>query len=160
LKSPQSLVNGRCRGLSHLPIATRQICGARRGPHSVPAFWDWIRSTLAQIVETNEKDCRAVIEMLAAQLVKYFGAPDLATASLAAEEEIGFVASLCDHSPGVLVAVTRSHENGTIREQFRTLRSRGGAGHTNAFEFFEVVGDDEVPAEHLDLVGLEKGAHR
>ena len=42
------------------------------------------RSTLAQIVETNEKDRRAVIEMLAAQLDKYFGAPDLATASLAA----------------------------------------------------------------------------
>jgi hypothetical protein len=117
------------------------------------------RSTLAQIVETNEKDRRAVVEMLAAQLVKCFGAPDLATASLAAEE-IGFVASLCDHSPGVLVAVTRSHENGTIREQFRTLRSRGAAEHTNAFEFLEVVGDDEVPAEHLDLAGLEKGAHR
>ena len=118
------------------------------------------RSTLAQIVETNEKDRRAAIDMLAAQLVKYFGAPDLATASLAAEEEIGFVASLCDHSPGVLVAVTRSHENGTIREQFRTLRPRDRAGHTNAFEFFEVVGDDEVSAEHLDLAGLVKGAHR
>jgi hypothetical protein len=98
--------------------------------------------------------------MLALQLVKCFGAPDLATARLAAEEEIGFVASLCDHSPGVLVAVTRSHENGTIREQFRTLRLRDAVGHTNAFEFFEVVGDDEVPAEHLDLAGLEKGAHR
>jgi hypothetical protein len=118
------------------------------------------RSTLAQIVETNEKDCRAVIEMLAAQLVKYFGAPDLATARPAAEEEIGFVVSLCDHSPGVLVAVTRSHENGTIREQFRTLRLRDAVGHTNAFELFEVVGDDEVPAEHLDLARLEKGAHR
>ena len=134
--------------------------GAGRIPAGFLGLDSLGRSTLAQIVETNEKDRRAVIEMLAAQLVKYFGAPDLATASLAAEEEIGFVASLCDHSPDVLVAVTRSHENGTIREQFRTLRSRGGAEHTNAFEFFEVVGDDEVPAEHLDLAGLEKGAHR
>jgi Family of unknown function (DUF6505) len=117
------------------------------------------RSTLAQIVEASEKDRRAVVEMLAAQLVAHFGAPDLATARLAAEEETSFAASLCDHSPGVLVAVTRSHENGTIREAFRTLRPREGAAHTRAFEFLEVVGDDDVPGEHLDLARLEKGAH-
>jgi hypothetical protein len=117
------------------------------------------RSTLVQIVEASEKDRRAVVEMLAAQLVAHFGAPDLAAACLAAEEETSFAASLCDHSPGVLVAVTRSHENGTIREIFRTLRPRDGAGHTSAFEFMEVVGDDDVPSEHLDLASLEKGAH-
>ncbi len=117
------------------------------------------RSTLAQIVEANEKGRRAVVEMLAAQLVKCFGAPDLATARLAAEEEASFVASLCDHPPGVLVAVTRSHENGTIREAFRTLRPRDGAGHTRAFEFLEVCGDDDASSEHLDLAALEKGAH-
>ncbi len=117
------------------------------------------RSTLAQIVEASEKDRRTVVEMLAAQLVAHFGAPDLATARLAAEEETSFAASLCDHSPGVLVAVTRSHENGTIREAFRTLRPREGAAHTRAFEFLEVVGDDDVPGEHLDLARLEKGAH-
>jgi hypothetical protein len=117
------------------------------------------RSTLVQIVEASEKDRRAVVEMLAAQLIAHFGAPDLAAARLAAEEETSFAASLCDHSPGVLVAVTRSHENGTIREIFRTLRPRDGAGHTSAFEFMEVVGDDDVPSEHLDLASLEKGAH-
>jgi hypothetical protein len=104
------------------------------------------RSTLVQIVE-----------MLAAQLVAHFGAPDLAAAHLAAEEETSFAASLCDHSPGVLVAVTRSHENGTIREIFRTLRPRDGAGHASAFEFLEVIGEDDVPNEHLDLASLEKG---
>src|ERR1700674_2083894 len=69
------------------------------------------RSTLAQIVEASEKDRRAVVEMLAAQLVAHFGAPDLATARVAAEEETSFAASLCDHAVGVLVAVTRSHES-------------------------------------------------
>src|ERR1700733_180519 len=108
-------------------------------------------STLAQIVETNENERCAVVELLAVQLVKRFGAPDLATARMAAEDEIDFVMSLCDHPPGVLVAVTRSHENGTIREAFRTLRPREGAGHTRAFEFLEVVGEDDVPSEHLDL---------
>jgi hypothetical protein len=116
------------------------------------------RSTLVQIVEVNEGDYRAVVELLAAQLVARFGAPDLATARLAAEEETSFAASLCDHSPGVLVAVTRSHENGTIREVFRTLRPRNGAGHARAFDFLQVVGEDDVPVEHFDLTALNEGA--
>jgi hypothetical protein len=116
------------------------------------------RSTLAQIVEANEADRRAAVEMLAAQLVTHFGAPDDATARLAADEEIDFAASLCGPSPGVLIAVTRRLENGAIREEFRTLRPREGAGHARAFEFLEVVGEDAAPDEHLDLAGL-KGAH-
>jgi hypothetical protein len=118
------------------------------------------RSTLAQIVETHEKDRETVVELLAQQLVRRFGAPDLATARMAAEEETGFVASLCDHPPGVLIAVTRRHEDGAIREEFRTLRPRGREDHGRAFEFLEVTGEDDVPGEHLDLAGLEKGAHR
>jgi Family of unknown function (DUF6505) len=115
------------------------------------------RSTLAQIVEASEVDRRTAVEMLAAQLVTHFGAPDDATARLAADEEVDFAASLCGHSPGVLIAVTRRLENGTIREEFRTLRPREGAGHARAFEFLEVVGEDAAPDEHLDLAGL-KGA--
>ncbi len=118
------------------------------------------RSTLAQIVETHEKDRQAVVELLARQLVRRFAAPNVDIARLAAEEEIGFVASLCDHPPGVLVAVTRRHEGVVIREGFRTLRPRGGAPHARSFDFLEVVGDDDVPAEHLDLDGLEKEARR
>ena len=114
------------------------------------------RSTLAQIIETHEKDRRTVVEMLALQLVRRFGAPDLAIARLAAEEETGFVASLCDHPPGVLVAVTRRYAEGAIREEFRTLRPRDGALHARAFEFLEVVGEEDGSGEHL--TGLEKGA--
>ena len=117
------------------------------------------RSTLAQIVEASEADRRSVVEMLAEQLVEGFGAPNIVTARLAAEEEIEFVASLCDHPPGVLVAVTRRLEDGAIREAFRTLRPREGAGHSRAFEFLEVVGEDATPEEHFDLAGLGKGAH-
>jgi hypothetical protein len=118
------------------------------------------RSTLTQIVEANQRDRRDVVDRLAAQLVAHFGAPDLATARAAAEEEAGFAASLCDHPPDTLVAVTRSHENGAIRELFRTLRPRDGTGHASAFEFLEVVGDEDVPAEHVDLAGLGHGAGR
>ncbi|MGZ5837703.1 MAG: DUF6505 family protein, partial [Xanthobacteraceae bacterium] len=97
------------------------------------------RSTLAQVVEASERDRRDVVETLAAQLVKRFGAPDLATAHVAAEEETAFAASLCDHSPGALMAVTRSHGNREIREAFRILRPRDGAGHARAFEFLTVI---------------------
>jgi len=116
------------------------------------------RSTLAQIIETHEKDRETVVELLAQQLVRRFGAPDLATARLAAEEETGFVASLCDHPPGVLIAVTRRYEDGAIREEFRTLRPRGGEGHARAFDFLEVTDEDDAPVERLDLAALDKGA--
>jgi hypothetical protein len=118
------------------------------------------RSTLVQIVEANEQDIRWVVDRLAAQLVAHFGAPDLATARAAAEEEASFAASLCDHPPGVLVAVTRSHENGGIQELFRALRPRDGVGHPSAFAFLDVVDDDDVPVEHLDLARLGKVAGR
>jgi hypothetical protein len=115
------------------------------------------RSTLAQIVEASEHDRRTVVEMLAAQLVARFGAPDLATARLAAEEEIDFAVSLCVYPAGVVVAVTRSYEKGAIHETFRALRPRDGAGHAPAFEFLEVVGEDEAPAGYIDLASLEQG---
>jgi hypothetical protein len=118
------------------------------------------RSTLAQIAEASEADRRSLVEMLAVQLVSRFGAPDLPAARLAAEEETDFVTSLCDHPPGVLVAVTRRLENGVIRETFRTLRPREGIGHARAFEFLEVVGEDAAADEHLDIAGLAKGSHR
>jgi hypothetical protein len=118
------------------------------------------RSTLAQVVEADEADRRRVVKMLAGQLVSRFGAPGLPAARRAAEEETDFVASLCDRPPGVLVAVTRRLENGAIRETFRTLHPREGTGHTRAFEFLEVIGEDAAADEHLDLAGLEKGPHR
>ena len=114
------------------------------------------RSTLAQIVDAREQDHRAVAELLAAQLVARFGAPDNATARDAAEEEIAFAASLCGHPAGVIVAVTRTFEGGSIREAFRTLRP-GVQSPTRAFNFVEVVGE-EAPGEHVDLAELGRGA--
>ena len=45
----------------------------------------------------------------------------------AAEEEVAFAASLCDHPAQTLLAVQRSIENGEIRERFRTLKPRPAA---------------------------------
>jgi hypothetical protein len=117
------------------------------------------RSTLVQIVQAGEADRGAIVDMLAAQLVAHFGAPNVYAARLAAEDEIDFAASLCAYPAGAVVAVTRSYEEGAIRETFRALSPREGAGqHARAFEFLEVVGEENAPDEFLDLVGLGRGA--
>jgi hypothetical protein len=119
-------------------------------------------STLAIVTEATEADRQTMVERLAGQLLEKFGAPDLAAARLAAEEEVAFAASLCDHSPQTLLAVQRSIEDGEIRERFRTLKPReaGAEGdrlhaHASAFTFHEVEGDIE-PAEEVDLLGMIK----
>jgi hypothetical protein len=119
-------------------------------------------STLAVVTEATDANRQAMVERLAGQLLAKFGAPDSKAARLAAEEEIAFAASLCDHPPQTLLAVQRSVENGEIRERFRTLKPRESApaadrlhAHISAFTFHEVEGDIE-PAEEVDLLGLSK----
>jgi hypothetical protein len=110
-------------------------------------------STLVQIVEASEADRTALVETLAQQLVAHFGAPDLATARVAAEEEVAFASSLCGHPTDTLIAVHRSVEGGDVREAFRTLRPRGGPKPLRAFSFLEVEGEEE-PVDEVDLVAL------
>jgi hypothetical protein len=117
-------------------------------------------STLAQIVQASEEQRSTAVEQLAAQLVERCGAPDLATAQAAAEQEIAFAASLCDHPPGMLVAVSRRHENDAIRESFRTLQANSRAKPAPVFSFIEVVGEEAAPPEHVDLLGLVDRARR
>ena len=116
-------------------------------------------STLVQIVEASEQDRLAAVELLAQRLVERFGAPDLDTARPAAEEEIAFAASLSNHPRGMLAAVSRQHEDGAIREAFRTLTPSIGPKPLRAYAFLEVVGEDE-PEEHVDLQTLGKGEQR
>ena len=69
-------------------------------------------STLVQVVEASEQDRAAAVDLLAQRLVEHFGAPDLASARPAAEEEIAFASALSDHPKGMLVAVARKYEDG------------------------------------------------
>ena len=124
----------------------------RSGFLGVPSL-GW--STLVQVVETDGAARTCLVEMLAKQLHERLGAPDPAAALAAAEEEVAFAASLCDHPRDTLVAVRRSFEDGAIREAFRTLRPRGAGKPMRAFSFLEVDGEDE-PAETVDIVGLAK----
>jgi hypothetical protein len=111
-------------------------------------------STLAQIVEVSEEQCSTAVEQLAARLVEGCGAPDLATARPAAKEEIAFAASLCDHPPGMLIAVSRRYEKEAIRESFRTLQANSHAKPAPVFSFVEVADEEAAPLEDIDLVGL------
>lgn len=117
-------------------------------------------STLTIVSEATDADRQGAVARLATQLLVHFGAPDPEAAHRAAEDEIAFAASLCDHPLQTLLAVQRSIEEGGIRERFRTLKLRdpmpGADGlhrHARAFTFHEVDSDEEI-AEQIDLRSL------
>jgi hypothetical protein len=114
-------------------------------------------STLARVVEASEVDRSAAIELLAARLVEHFGAPDVTMARPAAEEEIAFTASLCDHPAGMLIAVSRRYEGGVTREAFRTLQSNGRPKPAPVFSFIQMADDAPPAREPIDLAALRDG---
>jgi hypothetical protein len=128
--------------------------GAFRGGFMGIASFGW--STLAVVTEARQDEREAALTELAQAFFERLGAPDLARARAAANEEIAFAASLCDHPPGTILAVHRTMENGGIIERFRTLTPRGDRpSHApRAFQFVET--DDEGPLENIDLLGLSK----
>jgi hypothetical protein len=130
----------------------RELSAFRSGFLGVPSL-GW--STLAQVVEVDAKDRAAAIDLAARCLLDRFGAPDLAVAREAAEEEINFAASLCDHPPDTLIAVYRTDESGTIREAFRSLHPRGGPRRGSVFSFLDAK-DEEEPAATVDLATLAR----
>ena len=110
-------------------------------------------STLVQIVQATEAERMSLVEHLAEQLARNFGAPTRATAKAAAEEEVAFTQSLCTVPADSIIAVHRTYEDGAVRESFRTLRPRDGAKPARVFSFLEVEGEDE-PSEQIDLAAL------
>jgi len=118
-------------------------------------------STLVQVVDATEEDRAAAVALLSQRLVQRFGAPSLDAAKAAAEEEIAFAASISNHPKGMLVALARKHDEGDIRETFRTLAPGIGARPARAFAIIDVAGEeDEAPVESIDLVALRQGGGR
>lgn len=120
-------------------------------------------STLAIVTPIRSDEREALVTELATAFMRELGAPDIGSARAAAEEEIAFSASLCDHPEQTLVALHRSIEDGELKERFRTLTPRAEAlgpgsarGGFRAFDFFEVEGEDEPPAERVDLLAMMK----
>jgi hypothetical protein len=131
-------------------LSGKQQAAFRGGLLGVSSF-GW--STLAQIVEASESDRAALVEALARQLHERLGAPALASARAAAEEEVTFAASLCDHPRDTLIAVRRIFEDSDIRESFRTLRPRGERKSMRAFALVDVEGEEDA-TENVDLVRM------
>ena len=116
-------------------------------------------STLVEVAEAGPAEVEAAVAALSAHIQDCYGAPDAAAAEAAAREEIGFAASLCDHPPGTVLALSRVMEDGAVRERFRTLHRRDAPhadfGALPVFGILEVSGEDE-PTEQPDLTRLAK----
>ena len=116
-------------------------------------------STLVVVTEARPAERDDAVETLAQQLLARVGAPSLDAARAAAQEEVAFAASLCQHEVNTILAMHRTIEGGEIKEQFRALhvRDHGADGadrlhaHARAFEFVE---SDDEPGERIDLFGM------
>jgi len=111
------------------------------------ASFGW--STLVEVAEASAAEQAAALASLAAHIAAAHGAPDAAAARAAAAEELAFAASLCEHPLGTVLALSRSQEDGALRERFRTLHQR-----TQAPVFALLPeGEEEAPV-HPDLTRL------
>lgn len=117
-------------------------------------------STLAVVVEATAEERAQAVAALAERFLA-LGAPDRAEALRAAEGEVAFAQSLCDHAEGTLLAVERRVEDGELRERFRTLKPRDstpGADRlhalSRAFTFHDIEGEEDGPDERVDLLSL------
>jgi len=116
-------------------------------------------STLVEVVEATVEERARAVGVLAQHLKEQFGAPNLEMARAAAEQEIDFAAALAEHPSGMLAAVTRTLESGSIRETFRSLRPATNRP-ASAFAFLQPSDEGEETTEEVDLVNLAKRAPR
>jgi Family of unknown function (DUF6505) len=116
-------------------------------------------TTLAVVVDATDEEREAALVALSTYLMAEQGAPDMAAARAAAEDEIAFAASLAQHPVQTLVAVHRTLTmDGEISEQFRTFHAADAKQATaqpcsaGAFAVVE-DGEEEHLGDHFDLAG-------
>ena len=141
-------------------LAPKERAALRAGFLGLASF-GW--STLVVVTPVTQEERASAVAGLARFIHEKLGAPTMEDAYAAAEEEIAFAASICDHPEGTVLAVQRSVEDGEIRERFRTLHQRAkekGAdplhAQARAFTFVESEGEEDRIEEHVDLIGLMK----
>lgn len=83
------------------------------------ASFGW--TTLVTVEEASEADVDAVTASLTAHLLSQHGAPSAEQAEAVARREVGFASSLCDHSPGTILAISRRFDGDALLEQFKTI---------------------------------------
>jgi Family of unknown function (DUF6505) len=114
-------------------------------------------STLVEVTQIGDDQLESIRIGFSRRISEMFGAP-MEVASELAEDELAFSSSLCDHDVGTVVAMHRRLDQGSIKEQFRTLHRRdmpaSGSDRLHAYaRAFEIVEVDE-PEEQVDLLGL------
>ena len=83
------------------------------------------RATFVAVAQIEPAEREALVGALARHFVTYYGAPDEAAARGVAEEEIAFMAELCeDHAPNTLLAVSRELTDAGVKEAFRSIEPR------------------------------------
>lgn len=138
-------------GADTASLAGKERQAFRSGFLGIDSF-GW--STLVIVTEASEEERASAVDSLSRQLVTHCGAPDVDSARAAAEEEIAFAQSLCDHEPNTLLGIHRANEGASIRESFRTLHRRvARIEPARAFSLVEVE-EEEEPGEEVDLVAL------
>jgi hypothetical protein len=114
-------------------------------------------STLCTVVAATKPERDDAVRQLAELLVREHGAPDLAVALAAADEEMTFAESCADHMEQTVVVIHRRlGEDGDIREEFRTVRPGlpfNKDSMSRVFTFHQVDGEEELD-ERIDLAGL------
>lgn len=91
-------------------------------------------STLATVATAEPDEYEAAVAALAQHLAGHYGAPDMASATAAAREEVDYAASLCEHPINTLLSLSRFIEGEAIREQFRVVSPPGEKLHTKIWE--------------------------
>ncbi|WP_246116913.1 DUF6505 family protein [Denitrobaculum tricleocarpae] len=104
------------------------------------------RSTLVTVTDIDRESYEGIIDLLARHFVEHYGAPDMAAARPAAEEEAAFAASLCDHPINTLLAVSRELEDRGIVESFRVITPEGPKSHAKIWEIVEQESDPDDDA--------------
>ena len=81
------------------------------------------RSTFVAVANISDFELEALKGALAAHFVEVYGAPSADAARPVAEEEIGFMLSLCDeHDPNTLLVVERNIAQVGVKEAFRAIK--------------------------------------
>ncbi len=102
------------------------------------ASFGW--STFAVVSEITPDELQSVIEALAHHFVEAYGAPSLEAARPAAEAEVAFARSLCEHTVNTVLAVERSFGPDGVVERFRTIDTTMRPGHA---KIWAIVDDDD-----------------
>jgi hypothetical protein len=146
-------------GRSPDSLSRKEAIAFRSGFLGVDSFG---HSTLVAVQDARPDERAEMVETLARQLVARLGAPSLEAALPAAEEEVALAESLCRaHAVNTLIALHRTHDEGAIREQFRTLTPRSGSafagdhlqGHDRAFHFIEESDEDGTQVDLFAMRG-------